>query len=196
MWSVITWVRSFIPDYTWFWWGSGDSKSNTILLIGLDDAGKTTLTGRLTQNRLIQASPTGKPCTHEVKFGSTLLAVTDIGGHQQVRRLWREYMFASTRLIFIIDASNRQRLPEARYELLNILNDDDIKSVPLLILANKIDNIQTAYSESELIYQLDIGKYLSEENPRVKICMCSISRNEGFGDGLRWLIKQQIKSDN
>jgi GTP-binding protein SAR1 len=196
MWSALTWMRDLIAGYTWFWWSSNDSKSSTVLLVGLDDAGKTTLTGRLTQNRLIQASPTGKPSKHEIKIGSTLLAITDIGGHQQARRLWRDYMFSSARLIFLIDASNRERLPEARYELLNILNDDDIQSIPVLILANKIDNIDTSYSECELISQLQIEKYLNVENSRIKLCMCSIKRNEGFTDGLRWLIKQPIQSDN
>ena len=196
MWSALAWMRDLISEYTWFWWSSNDSKSNTILLIGLDDAGKTTLTGRLTQNRLIQSAPTSKPSSHEVKIGSTLLAITDVGGHKQARRLWREYMFASTRLIFVIDASNRPRLPEARHELLAVLNDDDVRSVPLLILANKIDNIDTAYSETELIHLLQIDKYLNENNPRVKLCMCSIKRNEGFTDGLRWLVKQPIQLDN
>jgi GTP-binding protein SAR1 len=102
-------------------------------------------------------------------------------------------MFASTRLIFIIDASNRERLPEARYELLNILDDEDIQAMPILILANKIDRINIACGENELRSLLKIEKYLLGEDPRVKLCMCSIARNEGFTDGLKWLIKQPIK---
>ncbi|CAF3358441.1 unnamed protein product [Rotaria socialis] len=196
MWSVLTWIRDVVAEYTWFWWPSNGSNSNAILLVGLDDAGKTTLTGRLTQNRLIQAPPTGKPSKHEFKIGSTTLTLTDVGGHQQARRLWRDYMFASTRLIFMIDASNRQRIPEARYELLQILNDDNMNFAPLLILGNKIDNVDTAYSESDLRYHLQIDKYLNEENPRVKLCMCSIKRHEGFTDGLQWLIKRPINSEN
>ncbi len=193
MWSIFTWMRDLVAEYTWFWWSSSDSRSNTILLVGLDDAGKTTLTGRLTKNCLIQAPPTSQPSNHEIKIGSTLLSITDVGGHQQARRLWRTYMFASTRLIFIVDASNRQRLPEARYELLNILDDEEIQAMPILILANKIDRINVACGESELRSILQIEKYLNVEDPRVKLCMCSIARNEGFTDGLKWLIKQPIK---
>ena len=196
MWSFLTRIRDFIAEYNWFWWQSTGSNVNAILLIGLDDAGKTTLTGRLTQDRLIQASPTSKPSNHGIQIGSTLLTITDVGGHAQARRLWREYMFASTRLIFIVDVSNRSRLPEARHELLSVLNDEDTQRVPMLVLGNKIDNIQTACSETELIYLLQLDKYLHGENPRVKICMCSIKRNEGFSDGLRWLIKQPIQVDN
>lgn len=196
MWSVVSWIRNLITEYTWFWWSSNESKSTAILLVGLDDAGKTTLTGRLTQNRLIQSAPTGKASSHEIKIGSTLLSITDIGGHQQIRRLWRDYMFASTRLIFMVDASNRQRIPEARYELLKILNDDEMSFLPILILGNKIDNINAALSENELRYHLQIEKYLNEENPRVKLCMCSLMRNEGFTDGLRWLIQQPIRTED
>ena len=196
MWSFLTRIRDFIAEYNWFWWQSTGSNVNAILLIGLDDAGKTTLTGRLTQDRLIQASPTSKPSNHGIQIGSTLLTITDVGGHAQARRLWREYMFASTRLIFVVDVSNRSRLPEARHELLSVLNDEDTQHVPMLVLGNKIDNIQTACSETELIYLLQLDKYLHGENPRVKICMCSIKRNEGFSDGLRWLIKQPIQVDN
>ena len=195
MWSIFSWIRDRISDYSWFWWNSNSDLPNTILLIGLDDAGKTTLTTRLTQNRLVQAPPTSQPTTHEIKIGSTVLAITDVGGHQQARRLWRQYMFSSTRLVFIIDASNVSRLEEARYELWNLLKDDEIRSIPLLILGNKIDNVDTALSATELIQFLQIEPYLTMEKPNVKLCMCSVGRNEGFGDGLKWLVEQKIVSN-
>ena len=195
MWSVFTWMRDLISEYTWFFWSSSDSKSNTVLLVGLDDAGKTTLTGRLTKNCLVQAQPTGQPSTHEMKIGSTLLSITDIGGHEQARRIWRNYMFSSTRIIFVIDASNRYRIPEARHELLKILNDEDIQSMPVLILANKIDITRAACGESELRSLLQIEEHLNAEDARVKLCMCSIAKNEGFADGLKWLIQKPIKSN-
>lgn len=196
MWSVVTWVRDFLAEYTWFWWSSSDTKPNAILLIGLDDAGKTTLTGRLSKNCLIQAPPTSQPTKHQIQIGSTLLSVTDVGGHRQARQLWRNYMFASTRLVFVIDATNRARIPEARYELINILDDEDLRAMPILILANKIDKTNVACSESELRALLQIEKYLNEEPCRVKLCMCSIANNQGFTDGLKWLVKQPIQSNN
>lgn len=196
MWSLFTRVREMFNDYAWFWWPFNNSKVNTILLVGLDDAGKTTLTGRLTKNCLVQAPPTSQPLNHEIQIGSTTLSITDIGGHQQARRLWRTYMFESTRLVFLIDASNRSRIPEARYELLKLLDDEDLQALPILILGNKIDRVDRACSESELRSLLQIENYLNEEPTRVKLCMCSVAANEGFTDGLKWLIKQSIRSDN
>ncbi|CAF0957818.1 unnamed protein product [Adineta ricciae] len=193
MWSLFTYVRDLINGYAWFWWPSNGSDEKTILLVGLDDAGKTTLTGRLTQNRLIQAPPTGTPIGHGLKIGSTQLTMTDVGGHAQARRIWKNFMHASTRLVFMLDASNRPRFAEARHELWKILMDDDVRSLPILILGNKIDNVETACSETELRQILQIEKFLNESNPRVKLCMCSVARDEGFADGLRWLINQHIR---
>ena len=195
MWSLYNWIRDFVSEYAWFWWPSSSSKGNTILLVGLENAGKTTLTGRLTRNCLVQPSPTYHPSSHEMRIGSTNLTVTDIGGHIQARRIWRTYMIPSTRLIFVIDASNRHWLPTARTELINILTDDEFQSMPILILANKID-VPTACGENELRRYLQIEEYLNGDDPRVKLNMCSIAQNEGFADGLKWIVDRKIQSEH
>jgi len=118
-------------------WSSCDSNLNTIILLGLDDTGKTTLINRLVDNHLIQTSRGSK---HKVKIGSTIIDTYDC---RQTRRLICDDMFNSIRLVFMIDANNRERLPEARDELLNLLHDDHIQSIPILILANKIDRINS-----------------------------------------------------
>jgi GTP-binding protein SAR1 len=194
MWSIWNWIREFWPHFGWFWGNRDDTSSRTILLIGLDDAGKTTLTGRLTQDRLIQSQPTSQPSTHEIQIGSTTLAIIDVGGHIQARRLWKIYMFSSSRLIFMVDITNHERLPEVRDELHNLLKDDEIRQIPLLILANKIDRIELALSETEVIERLKLGPYLYTDNSRIHLCMCSVLRNEGYTEGLKWLINQKIET--
>jgi len=90
----------------------------------------------------------------------------------------------------MIDASNREGLSEARDELLNLVQDDHIQSIPILILANKIDRINSAYSENELRNLLQIEEHLNKENSHIKLCMCSLKHRVGFSDGLQWLIKK------
>jgi GTP-binding protein SAR1 len=46
--------------------------------------------------------------------------------------------------VFIIDASNRKRFPEAKTELKALLDDEQIESVPFVILGNKIDRPNSA----------------------------------------------------
>ena len=65
----------------------------------------------------------------------------DLGGHREVRRVWRDYYGAMDAVVFMVDASDIFRVEEARSELQSVLTDDGLRrrSVPILIMANKID---------------------------------------------------------
>ena len=42
-------------------------------------------------------------------------------------------------LIFVVDSADRQRIKEAQYELENVVTSDEMRDVPVEILANKQD---------------------------------------------------------
>ena len=42
-------------------------------------------------------------------------------------------------MIFMIDAADRDRLPEAREELNNVLSMPELKNLPIVVFGNKID---------------------------------------------------------
>jgi len=42
-------------------------------------------------------------------------------------------------LIFVVDSSDRARMEEAREELFGILESDEMRGVPVVVLANKQD---------------------------------------------------------
>ena len=62
----------------------------------------------------------------------------DLGGHREVRRVWRDYYQAVDVLVFMVDAADPSRLTEARQELQSVLNDESIK-IPIIVMANKVD---------------------------------------------------------
>ena len=47
--------------------------------------------------------------------------------------------YNSTGLIFVVDSSDRERIVEAREELFGIIESDEMRNVPVCILANKQD---------------------------------------------------------
>ena len=60
-------------------------------------------------------------------------------GQKTLRSYWNTYCDASDGCIFVIDASDKDRLDESAVELMNILDEDVLEKVPLLILTTKTD---------------------------------------------------------
>ena len=63
-------------------------------------------------------------------------------------------------IIFVLDASNQDRMDEAKEVLLNTLKDERMRGKPLLLLANKQD--QGAFDPDQIIDKLALQEVLSE----------------------------------
>ena len=97
--------------------------------------------------------------------------------------------------MYIVDAFDKGRLPEAKKELDSLLGSPDIaQHVPFLVLGNKID-IPSAASEDELRQALGLydtfGKAATGEKRDgvrpIELYMCSVVRRMGYADGFQWL---------
>ncbi len=79
------------------------------------------------------------------------------------RRLWRDYFATGVDgVVYIVDAVDRARFPEAKKELDALLTSDELANVPFLILGNKID-LGKAASEDDLRYQLGLFESYGKE---------------------------------
>lgn len=166
-----------------------------ILFLGLDNAGKTTLLHMLKDNKIMAHEPTGHPQNEELLIGDVRFNTHDLGGHAAARRLWRQYFTAVDGIVFLVDTTDHRRFPEAREELNRLLSDEQLGSVPVLILGNKID-ARDAVSEQQLkdalgIFQTCGKKTTKRELPAgvqpVELYMCSIVKRSGYGEGFTWL---------
>jgi len=72
------------------------------------------------------------------------IVMWDLSGGVQMRLLWERYYADCDGLIFVLDASNPAKLKEARECFLTMQNHDDLRDVPMLIFANKMDKEESA----------------------------------------------------
>jgi len=144
---VYDWLKSTVTDL--FSWLGLLPENSKILFLGLDNAGKTTLLYMLRDDRMTTHNPTLHPHAEELSIGSRRFRAFDLGGHEAARRIWKDYYADVDAVIFLVDASDRSRMPEARNELHSLFNTESLRHVPFAILGNKID-IPTACSVDEL----------------------------------------------
>ncbi|KAJ3110661.1 ADP-ribosylation factor protein 3, partial [Physocladia obscura] len=133
-------------------------KQVRFLILGLDNAGKTSILKRLAQEDITNAKPTQGFNIKSVTQDGINMNVWDIGGQKSIRPYWRNYFDATNVLIYVIDSSDRVRLEETGLELNLLLEEAKLSGVPLLVLANKQDLID-AIPGDEIAAGLSSGKF-------------------------------------
>ena len=138
------------------------SKKLQIVMLGLDNSGKTTILYRMKLKEDInKTTPTAAFNVETIRPIKNLkFLVWDTAGHAPVRPLWRAYIRKSDAMIFVIDSSDPARFDEARVELDGILSSRDSGGIPLLILANKQD-LNTSVPPLELARHLELDSLKS-----------------------------------
>lgn len=174
-------------------------------MVGLDNAGKTTILYTFQAKGLISSSfnettiPTVGFNVENIKVGNVTITVWDIGGQRKIRTLWNFYADHLSGLIYVIDIEDRNRWPNAVEELTRILEKDTTQSgrkYPVLILANKIDKIPeskiTEVQES-LMKVINPKELFADRLWRVFRCTAKSGRLEDISEGFTWLASNLIE---
>ena len=157
-----------------------------ILMVGLDNAGKTTILYQLRLHEVISTVPTIGFNVETVNYKNISFTVWDIGGQDKIRNLWRVYLKGSQGLIFVIDSSDKQRLDEARGELFRLLEEEDLQGAHVLVFANKQDVVGAA-TVADIRDRLGLNNVKSHNWFIQPTCAL---KGEGLHDGLDWLAGQ------
>lgn len=128
----------------------------SVLLLGLDNAGKTTLHEQI-KSAFLESRPAPKLKTvptvgqnvSTITLPDMYLKIWDVGGQHSLRKLWQSYYTSCHAIVFVIDSTDigdgnlesdsSGRLEECRLVLEDVLQHSETEGVPLLVLANKQD---------------------------------------------------------
>jgi small GTP-binding protein len=167
-------------------WALFGNEEHKIVIVGLDNAGKTTILYQLIMNEVVQTSPTIGSNVEEVTYKNIHFVMWDLGGQQSLRQTWTTYFINVEFVILVVDSTDSERLTLVRAELDNLMNCDDLQSASFLILANKQD-VKSSLSPALISRELNLDKYKSRH---WQIQPCCALTGEGLTQGLEWIVSR------
>ncbi|KAL4237531.1 hypothetical protein ACF0H5_002245 [Mactra antiquata] len=157
-----------------------------IAMIGLDGAGKTTILYRFKMNETLTTLPTiGFNVETLSPIKGLTLTVWDMGGQDRMRPLWRMYLRGTDGVIFVVDSADRERIMEAKDELMRVLDTQEMRNVPLVVLANKQD-LPGAVSADQLTKCLGLPQMMTRRWTILEACATT---GEGVCEAMETLAK-------
>ncbi|XP_076239465.1 uncharacterized protein LOC143182388 [Calliopsis andreniformis] len=176
-------------------------KTIILLIVGLDNAGKTSVLNRISGDSDRNVLPTIGFRTVSLRYKSYVVKIYDIGGSSQIRSLWPKYYSGIHGVIYVVDASDISRLTENKVVFGELISHEHISGKPLLLLANKQD-VNGAIDELDLVENLDVEHAVNTMKcpTRVEICSCASRENQsqdrtiGIKNGYKWLLDIIIKN--
>lgn len=159
-----------------------------IMTCGLDNSGKTTIINQLkpTKLRTENISATVGYQVEEFAKGKVNFKVFDMGGAKKFRTLWEAYFKDVQGVIFVIDAADKARLCVVKDEIRMLVEHNDLRGVPILFFANKMD-IAGARTPAELVEELELTE-LVQDRP-FNIFASDARRGVGIEEGIQWFTR-------
>ncbi|KAK4534788.1 hypothetical protein CDCA_CDCA02G0813 [Cyanidium caldarium] len=158
-----------------------------ILILGLDNAGATTLLYRLKMNKMIVTVPTLGAVEETIGWGGDEITFHDLGGTDKLRPLWPMYQEGMHGVIYVVDAADRASVSTSRQELRRFFRAaTELHNAPLLVLANKQD-VEGALSPEQVRRELALDDLSCRT---AQVAACSAVTGRGLREGIDWIVRE------
>ncbi|GET90842.1 ADP-ribosylation factor-like protein [Leishmania tarentolae] len=156
-----------------------------VLILGLDNAGKTTILNRLgvSEENHTEApeGPTQGFNIMNVNRDGRRIKLCDLGGQRALRDFWEDYYANTDCIMYVVDSSDQRRLEEAHESFVEVVKG--VPNVPVLVLANKQD-LATAKDPKTVAEALQLSEYRDRS---WHVQGCSAKSGNGLEEGLTWI---------
>jgi len=159
-------------------------KEVRLLMLGLDNAGKTTILKKFNGEAIDTISPTLGFNIKTLEHRGYKLNIWDVGGQKSLRSYWRNYFESTDGLIWVVDSADRRRLQDCKQELEALLLEERLAGATLLVFANKQD-LPGALTSEQIKEALQLESIKSHH---WLIMDCSAVTGENLLNGVDWII--------
>ncbi|OJJ45589.1 hypothetical protein ASPZODRAFT_98273 [Penicilliopsis zonata CBS 506.65] len=160
-------------------------KEMRILMLGLDNAGKTTIVKQIMNEDVTTVSPTLGFIIRTIDFMGYKLNIWDVGGQKTLRSYWKNYFEKTDTLVWVVDATDRLRVDDCRDELAGLLLEERLMGASLLVFANKTD-VEGCMTGDEIRQSLRLDAIKTH---KWTILPCSAMTGENLEEGLDWIVQ-------
>ncbi|EOD20037.1 ARL1, ARF-like GTPase [Emiliania huxleyi CCMP1516] len=108
------------------------NKEYRVLILGLDNAGKTTILYKLQMGEVVTTVPTIGFNVETVTYQNLRFQVWDLGGQTSIRPYWRCYYQNTNAIIYVVDSADAERMGISKQELVTMLEEEELKDAALL----------------------------------------------------------------
>jgi len=173
---------------------SSKGKQHRIIVVGLDNSGKSTIIAWLKPKKAVQPEvvPTVGFSVEEFNKNGLAFTVFDMSGQGRYRNLWEHYYKEVGGIIFCIDSTDKIRMCVAKDELETMLGHAELPgNTPILFFANKMDR-PVASTAVECVQTLELDKITDKP---WHIAQSNALTGEGLDDGISWLGAQMARAN-
>mmetsp|Transcript_41943 Transcript_41943/g.106182 ORF Transcript_41943/g.106182 Transcript_41943/m.106182 type:complete len:192 (-) Transcript_41943:136-711(-) len=176
-------MGAFFSAMWTYWFPNREYK---LVMVGLDNAGKTTTLYKLHLGEVIMSQPTVGSNVEQVTYKNMQFEIWDLGGQANLRPSWATYYRSTDAVILVVDSTDRARMGILKSELFTLLEHEDLTSACLLVFANKQD-LKDAMTVAELTDALSLHSIKRQD---WHIQACTAMTGEGLYDGLGWIAQR------
>jgi len=180
-----------------------------VLIVGLGNAGKTTLMNALLGRDSTRIyAPTRRPAQYTRTLSNVTFTAHDMGGQRNLRQMWTDYARKSHAIAFVVDTVDMARLDEAidEFERVRTLvcadeeKRDSVIRAPIVLIGNKYDihdDAKQCLKECDLsrLFRLpQTGKFPDTQSEircdrRTEVFMISAKERWNHEDPFIWIAK-------
>ncbi|KJE95914.1 GTPase [Capsaspora owczarzaki ATCC 30864] len=172
-----------------------------VLILGLDNAGKTTLLERTKQ--LYNPGYAGIPMNKITTTVGLNVAKVDIadknriifwdlGGQTSLQSLWNKYYEEAHGVVYVVDSSDPDRIRQSQEAFDQLVGDSNLENVPILVLANKQDR-------DGCLSVVQVKEVFNQSARRIGPRACKVEpvsavTGEGIRPAMEWLAQTLVRN--